>query len=263
MTLRIEGFRGNEDGPPGKYIYCVVESGADFDLTGMDDGRVSTVRHKDLLALFQDSPQGLCGKDSVVLKNLIIVHHNVVDAAAKRCGAVLPFCFGNIVAGDESVAPAERIEVWLGKNYCALKRKLEKVRGKAEYGVQVLWDPQVMAADMLDEVPELKRLDQAARASSPGMAFMYKEKLKMALRLETEARADERFRAFYGWIKNTVDEIKVDGVKKVKGVERMLMNLSCLARSDEAEKLGRLLDDIERQGFTVLFTGPWPPYSFV
>ena len=263
MTLRIEGFKGDGDGLPGKYLFCVLEGGVDLDLTGMDDKRLTTVSHEDLLAVVQDSPQGLCSKDGGVLKNLIIAHHKVVDAAAKRCDAVLPFCFGNIITGDECNAPAERISVWLWKNYGALKGKLEKVRGKAEYGVQVLWDPLVMAANLIDQSPELKRLDQAARASSPGTAFMYKERLKTALRQETEAMTDERFRAFYGRIKNTVDEIKVDGVKKVEGVPRMLMNLSCLAHGDKAEELGRLLDDIEREGFTVLFTGPWPPYSFV
>lgn len=279
MTLRIEGFNKNEDGALGKYIYCVIEgNGADIAFTGMDDKRLSIVSHEDLSAVVQDSPQGLSSKDGGVLRELIIAHHKVVDAAVKRFGAVLPFCFGNIVTGGACNVPTERIELWLGRNYSDLKGKLKKVKGKAEYGVQVLWNPRVMAFNLIDETPELKRLDQAARASSPGTAFLYGEQLKIALRRETEALADERFKAFYGRIKNAVDEIKIEGIKhvpaglkreKVEGVEplqgdeRMLMNLSCLAHSDKAEELGRLLDNIEREGFTVLFTGPWPPYSFV
>lgn len=270
LMLRIEGRdagakrRGYGDDANGKYIYCVVEGvDADFDLTGMEDKRVSTVRHGDLSAMVQDAPQGLCSKDSGVLQNLIIAHHKVVDAAVKRCGAALPFCFGNVVTGGEYNAPAESVSIWLRENYGVLKGKLEKVRGKAEYGVQVLWNPQVMAALLTAATPELKRLEQAARQSSPGRAFMYKEELKMALRRETEAMADARFRDFYARIKNIVDEVKVDGVKKVEGVERMLLNLSCLARVDKSEELGRLLDEIEKEGFTARFTGPWPPYSFV
>lgn len=264
MALRIEGFNGNEDGTMGKYIYCVIEGGgADIAFTGMEDKRLSTVSHGDLSAVVQNSPQGLGSKDGGVLRNLIIAHHTVVDAAAKKCGAVLPFCFGNIVTGGACNVPTERIELWLGRNYACLKGKLEKVKGKAEYGVQVLWDPRIAAVNLIDETPELKRLDQAARRSSHGTAFLYRERLKIALRRETEALADGRFRAFCERIRNVVDEIKIEGIKKDKGDERMLMNLSCLARGDNAAELGKLLDDIEREGFTVLFTGPWPPYSFV
>ncbi|MBI5886763.1 MAG: GvpL/GvpF family gas vesicle protein [Deltaproteobacteria bacterium] len=255
---------GNQDKPPGKYLYCVVEDACvNFAFTGMNDGRITAVRHEGLSAVVQDGVQGLYGKDGGVLRNLAIAHHKVVDAAAKMCGASLPFSFGNVVTGAGRDTPEERISAWLGRNYGVLKGKLEKVRGKAEYGVQVLWDTEVMAAKLIEKSPELKRLDQAARASSPGTAFMYREKLRMALRQETEAMADERFRTFYGRIKKTVDEIKVDGIKKADGVERMLLNFSCLARDHEAEELGKILDDIEREGFAVVFTGPWPPYSFV
>ncbi|MBI5236703.1 MAG: GvpL/GvpF family gas vesicle protein [Deltaproteobacteria bacterium] len=270
MALRMEDAQakgrvsGNQGGSTGKYIYCVVEDvRADFAFTGMDDERLTTVSRDGLSAVVQDGARRLYGKDNGVLRNLAIAHHKVVDAAAKMCGASLPFSFGNVVTGNERDTPEERISAWLGRNYGALKGKLEKVRGKAEYGVQVLWDTEVMAAKLIDESPELKRLSCAARGSSPGTAFMYGEKLRMALRLETEAMADERFRTFYGRIKKTVAEIKVDGIKNGDGVERMLLNLSCLARGDEAEELGALLDDVEREGFTVVFTGPWPPYSFV
>ncbi len=263
MTLRMEGSKENAN-HAGKYLYCVVEGiNADFAFTGMDDKRLAAVSRDGLMVMVQDVPQLLCNKDGGVLKDMVIVHHKVVEAAVKTRGAVLPFSFGNIVTGNESTTPEKRISVWLGKNYTALNEKLEKVRGKAEYGVQVLWDTDTIAANLIDESPEFKMLNQATRTTSPGTAFMYREKLKIALRLETEARSDECFRTYYGRIKKIVDEIKVDGIKKGDGSGRMLLNLSCLARPCEAEALGALLDDVEREGFTVVFTGPWPPYSFV
>ena len=110
----------------------------------------------------------------------------------------MPFSFGNIVTGNESTTPEKRISVWLGKNYTALNEKLEKVRGKAEYGVQVLWDTDTIAANLIDESPEFKMLNQATRTTSRALPSCIEKKLKIALRLETEARSDECFRTYYG-----------------------------------------------------------------
>jgi hypothetical protein len=44
----------------------------------------------------------------------------------------------------------------------------------------------------------------------------------------------------------------------------MLMNLSCLASRKNNESLGTELEKIQSmEGFSVRFTGPWPPYGFV
>jgi hypothetical protein len=42
------------------------------------------------------------------------------------------------------------------------------------------------------------------------------------------------------------------------------MNLSCLVDGDKSKDLGEELEAIDKmEGFSVRFTGPWPPYSFV
>jgi len=44
----------------------------------------------------------------------------------------------------------------------------------------------------------------------------------------------------------------------------LLLNLSCLLPRDQNEKLGEALEKIDgREGISVRYTGPWPPYSFV
>jgi hypothetical protein len=44
----------------------------------------------------------------------------------------------------------------------------------------------------------------------------------------------------------------------------MLLNLSCLVSKDKVDGLGEELEKINNtEGFSVHFTGPWPPYSFV
>jgi hypothetical protein len=51
-------------------------------------------------------------------------------------------------------------------------------------------------------------------------------------------------------------------VKKAEDGMVMMMNLSALASDEKA--LGSVLDEIESEkGFTVHFTEPWQPYSFI
>lgn len=44
----------------------------------------------------------------------------------------------------------------------------------------------------------------------------------------------------------------------------MLLNLSCLVSKGKVDSLGEELEKINNmEGFSVRFTGPWSPYSFV
>jgi len=99
---------------------------------------------------------------------------------------------------------------------------------------------------------------------SPGMAYMYRQKLEKAVKAEMERLADEWFKEFYGRIKQHTDDIVVEKTKKVDKDKTMLLNLSCLVAKEKVEGLGEELEKINGlEGFSVRFTGPWPPYSFV
>jgi hypothetical protein len=43
----------------------------------------------------------------------------------------------------------------------------------------------------------------------------------------------------------------------------MLLNLSCLVTKENVDNLGNELEEMKNLGFSVHFSGPWPPYSFV
>ncbi len=77
-------------------------------------------------------------------------------------------------------------------------------------------------------------------------------------------KEDERyFKDYYHRIKKNVSELKIEGIKK-NGDKQMLMNLSCLVAAGETQSLAAELQNIDSvDGFSIRFTGPWPPYSFV
>jgi hypothetical protein len=83
------------------------------------------------------------------------------------------------------------------------------------------------------------------------------------LKQKLEREADQYFKDFYQRIRNCVREVRVERVSKEKD-RQMLANLSCLVERAGANSLGEELDRIQAMsGFSVHFTGPWPPYSFV
>jgi hypothetical protein len=92
---------------------------------------------------------------------------------------------------------------------------------------------------------------------------MLQQKLAKTVRAAMEKQADLFAQDFYARIRQCVEDVRVDNLKKVDGGKQMLLNLSCLMQEGCGD-LGRVLDDIQQtKGISVRFTGPWPPYSFV
>ncbi|MBI5809765.1 MAG: GvpL/GvpF family gas vesicle protein [Deltaproteobacteria bacterium] len=261
--------RTEKDPAQGKwrYLYCVAEGPEALELrfTGVQGKQVYGIGFRDLVAFVHDCEGGPGEiKDPELARRLLLAHQGVVDGVFARLGSVLPVGFGNIISPGEGKGADELVSGWLGKNYEAFKGKLGRVRGKAEYGVQIFMDCEAAAAGLKETVPELKRLgEEAEDTASPGVAFLRKESFKEVLSHEIGSMAGKCFNAFYKRISGLGGEFKVERTGP-EGGKRMIMNLSCLLSEAQAKEMGELLEDISSYSFVSLrFTGPWPPYSFV
>jgi len=250
----------------GMYLYCIADSNEKVNLgeIGIENSEVYTLPYQEISAVVHN-----CGsrpyesEDKDMVKNWVMTHQKVVDSAWQRFGAVLPLAFDTIIIGEEDTNPDENMKKWLQKDYEKLKEKLNKVKGKAEYGIQILWDPKVMVEKIALDTPEIKNLKEELKSKSPGTAYLYEEKIKNLLRKEMEKKADEYFKDFYSRIKKETFDVHIDKTKKVDEELQMLMNLSCLVIKENVEKLGEVLEKIKKEtDFVIRFTGPWPPYSF-
>ena len=250
----------------GIYLYCIADGNEKVNLgkIGIDGSHVYSLPYQEICAIVHNCevhPYESEAKD--IVRAWVMTHQKVVDCAWQRFGAVLPLAFDTIIIGEEGIDPKENMKNWMQKDYQKLKEKLDKVKGKAEYGVQLLWDPKVIVERIAQDTAEIKDLKEEIKSKPPGTAYMYEEKIKNLLRKEMEKKADEYFKDFYGRIKEEVDDIHIDKAKKVDENLQMLMNLSCLVVKENVERLGKVLEEIkEKEGFVVRFTGPWPPYSF-
>ena len=279
VTTPASNKQGDDMTEKGTYLYCVAEARGeaqrrhshgngnkklDFGKIGIDDNRVYTVGYKDLLAVVHDCPAvAYDSKDKEMVKKWIMAHQRVVEESLEELDTVLPFSFDTIIQGKVNISSRENVIRWLESDYQKLKEKIDKVRGKAEYGVQIFWDPKIIADKIIQDVPEIKKIDDEMKSKSAGMAYLYEEKLKKLTKKEVEKRADIYFKEFYGQIRSKVADIKIDKTKKTDNNLQMITNLSCLVVKERVNELGQVLDNIQgNEGFSVRFTGPWPAYSF-
>ena len=250
-----------------RYLYCIVEGSEEITLgnIGIEGSNVYTIPYQDLGAVVHNClPEPYKSEDNEVMKKWVMAHQKVVDTAWERFGTVLPLGFDTIIKGEEGIAPDENLKKWLKGDYENLRQKLAKLKDRAEFGVQVFWDPKIISEWVIETSPEIKKLSEEIKSKSKGLAYMYKQKLENLLKKELEKEADRYFKVFYEQIKRCVDQIKVEKTKKNEEDKQMLLNLSCLLFKGKSKILGEELEKINHlKGFFVRFTGPWPPYSFV
>ncbi len=251
----------------GRYLYCVADTGDRISLgaIGIDGNEVYTVSYRDISAVVHDCPaEPYKSDDGAKLRHWAMAHQATVDNAWNRCGAVLPFSFNTIVRIEAGRDARQSVSRWIEDNHERLRQKIERVKGRAEYGVQVLWEPKLVAEDIAKTTPELSRLEEEIRSKPRGMAYMYRQRLEGLLRKEMEAGADRFFKQCYSRIRVFADDVHVEKVKMAEAEVQMILNLSCLVSKDSYKDLGEELDKIcQIRGLSVRFTGPWPPYSFV
>lgn len=257
----------SETDSQGRYLYCVAEGNEEKRLgrIGIDHNEVYAIPYKDLCAVVHNSPaEPYKHEDKEVVENWVKTHQNVLGVATEKFNAILPVGFDTIIKDDKATDPKKTVRKWLEQDYENLKQKIEIIRGKAEYGVQIFWDPKIIGHKIIENSEEIKKLDQEIKSKPKGRAYMYRQKLEKALKKEMEKEADRYFKNFYEKIKRCVSDLKVEKTKKGEEGKQMLLNLSCLVYKDRYKDLGEELEKIDKlEGFSVRFTGPWPPYSFV
>ncbi|MBC8441239.1 MAG: GvpL/GvpF family gas vesicle protein [Deltaproteobacteria bacterium] len=251
----------------GKYLYCIVKGNEEekFSLIGIDGNKVYTFCHKALCAIIHDcKAKPYQSDEEKIVAQWVLTHQKVIERAWETYGVVVPASFDTIIVGDKEFTEEENLKKWLEDHYDDLLAKIEKFSGKAEYGVQIFWDANQMGARISRENEQIRKINEECRSKSKGAAYMYRQKLENLLKKELENQAETCFKEFYNKIKAHVDDIKIDKTKNNTSDQQMIMNLACIMPRENYPLLGDALEKIDQmEFFSVRFTGPWPPYSFV
>lgn len=246
----------------GRYTYCVADGAYPRTLraTGIDGSPVYGVSFRGISAVVHRcSLKPYQSRDAQQVRKWVAVHQRVIESCLKRLGSVVPLTFDTIIRdGDKGV------KRWLNDDHERLKEKLRRLKGKVEYGIQIFWNPKAVGLRLAEENGRIKELRLLRKRSLEGMAYLLEKKIERELASELQKKGELLCRDSYSKITGAVDAISVDPVKRARGEQQMLMNLSVLLTKGKHGPLGKVLTEIkERNGFKVRFTGPWPPYSFV
>lgn len=247
-----------------RYVYAVIPrvKREDFGPVGIENARVYSLSYQDISALVHDcSPEPYQG-DEQSLARWVQVHSDVIDLAWTETGSILPMRFDVVAKADAERSADENVRRWLAAEYHHLRAKLEEFRDKVELGVQILWDPAVVAERVARDSEELQALRAEMAGKSKGLAYFHQHRIAEAIKRELERKASRDFEASYERLREHAEDVHVNRVRKLDG-KMMIANLSLLARKEQVEVVGAVLGQFaDEEGVEVVFSGPWPPYTF-
>jgi hypothetical protein len=161
--------------------------------------------------------------------------HERVTEAMMEDRAVLPVRFGTTVADESALAEL------LDRRSDEFRAALDRVRGRVEVGVRVLWTPPETAPPGDDE-------------SAPGTAYLRG-------RLQAQAVASSLADELHGALAAEA----VDAQRRLLVTPRLLLSGAYLVERGAVDDFLAAADIAARRHpeAEVLCTGPWPPHSFV
>lgn len=240
----------------GRYLYCVTEAAAagGFGNIGISGNEVTGVAYRNITAIVSAIPFKTIDAN---LEN-IMAHQKVVEASRANA-TTLPVRFGVIFKNEEGV------KEMLSKSYQDYNAKLEKLRGKDEFGAKVIIDEaglKRIKAEVEEESDDVRKLKKAVAKASTGTSYLLKIKMDESLRNETAKRIEDLSQGVHGELLRAA----LEGALLKAEHEQIVLNAAYLvdrSRRDQFQaEAGKVKRKYENQGVTVHLSGPWAPYSF-
>ncbi|MBI2879255.1 MAG: GvpL/GvpF family gas vesicle protein [Candidatus Rokubacteria bacterium] len=226
----------------GYYLYGIVGFPPPLPrrIRGLGGDSVSLVPHAGLAAVVSRS-----GLSSWPLDAEHLTRHEAVVEEVMACRPVLPVRFNSLLRDEGTV------RMLLGERAPAFRSALERVSGRVEMGLRVLWQP-----------PEdAEAAGEEEIGGGPGTGYLYRrlgeERRQVRLR-----RAGERL---IQALQAPFRSLAVESRLRRFMTERLLLSGAYLV---ERERVDAFREGVARAragfpGLSFLLTGPWPPYHFV
>jgi len=242
-----------EELPEGKYVYCIIKSARPLRFgplgIGVDPAEVHTVHYKDIAAVVSNTPMVV--QDPT--RDNVLAHQRVNETVMQQ-HTVIPMSFGTVFKTEDDIVELLR------SAYDAFRDVLNKMLGKFEFGLKVLWDRDQIVREIEEEDEDIRRLKSeisSQRGSTYFARMQYGRLIDAALQARSERYVAEIFQA--------LRDVSVASRSNKPIGDRMIMNAAFLVtREGEPDFDARVKDVGARYDkLTFKYTGPWPPYNFV
>jgi Gas vesicle synthesis protein GvpL/GvpF len=264
----------------GWYVYCVVDGDhapAPADLAGVDPRHpVHALEQDGLAAIVSRVPLDEFGEeplrehlsDMTWLERTARRHEHVQERMT-AAGTPIPMRLCSIYRDESGVRSM------LVREGPALRDALDRLRGKAEWGVKAFADlaaaePAPAVSDPAVSDPAVSDPAVSEPASGQGAAYMQGRIEHRRRREQTGARLDEACDSLHAALCAVADDGVTLSPHRPEMTGRdvpMIFNASYLVADARADAFQSEVDRLRRElaplGIEVEPTGPWPPYNFV
>jgi hypothetical protein len=242
-----------EESNEGKYVYCIIKSERHLRFgplgLGADPADVHTVHYRDIAAVVSNTP--IVVQDPT--RDNVLAHQRVNEIVMQQ-HTVIPMSFGTVFKTDEDIMELLR------SAYDAFTDVLNKMLGKFEFGLKVLWDRDQIIKEIEEEDEDIRRLKSEISSQKGSTYFarmQYGRLIDAALQARSERYVTEIFQA--------LRDVSVASRSNKPIGDRMIMNAAFLVTRDAELAFDARVKDIgiRYDKLTFKYTGPWPPYNFV
>lgn len=239
-------------GRNGKYLYAIIAGSQDrvYGPFGLEGAEVHACSDGRVAAVVSDVPN-----QKIRPERRYLAAHQQVLARLMEETTPLPLSFGMIAKGPEAIL---RI---LALNRSKLLRQLQRVAGKVEMGLRVVWDVPNIFEYFVNTHPELR----AARDRLLGTNRKPTQEEKIDLgRLFDRVLAEDR-ESFTDTVEEALSSRCFELKRNPAHAEREVMNLACLVgKGALAEFEAGVFEAASRfdNSFAFDYNGPWAPHNF-
>jgi hypothetical protein len=250
----------------GRYIYGIVFGADDFHTAGIDGNPVYTISYRDIGALVHAcSPKAYESQDREEVETWLRQHQRVLDEALKHTDSLVPMSFDVIIEGSSSADPDDLLCQWLEERYASVKDLLERFSGRAEYGIKVYGSVAMLTEKVTKENPDIIELSTRLASMSKGTAYLFQSELSQKIRKAVDEECLNLAAEISAKIRPIVTDLKENKLETgTSDCQKAILNLAVLAEPESVEVIGDLLESLQTENqYKIVFTGPWPAYSFV
>jgi Gas vesicle synthesis protein GvpL/GvpF len=237
----------------GKYVYCIIQTTESLRFgpigIGAEPADVHTVSYKDIAAVVSSTPLEVYDPTR---ENVLA--HERVNEVVMRDFTVLPMSFSTVFKTSEDIVELLRTA------YDAFRDVLVKMRDKVEFGVKVLWEPEIVIREIEKDDENLRLLRQeisSQRGSTYFARMQYGRLVDSLLQQRSEELVNDIF--------NTLGNASVASRANKPIGEKMILNAAFLVARDGEGTFDAKVKEIDarHENLKFKYTGPWPPYNFV
>lgn len=242
-----------DDHRSGKYVYCIIQTAKSLRFgpigIGGEPADVHTVSYKDIAAVVSDTPLEVYDPTR---ENVLA--HERVNEAVMRDYTVIPMSFSTVFKTSEDI-----IEL-LRTAYDAFRDVLVKMKDKLEFGVKVLWEPEVIIREIEKDDENLRLLRQEISSQRGSTYFA-----RMQYGRLVDSLLAERSEQLVNDIFNALSSVSVASRANKPIGDKMVLNAAFLVSRDRESDFDAKVKEMDAkyENLKFKFTGPWPPYNFV